>query len=182
MEKNFPTHVIVHHTAVSSTSPQFDAVDNYHKSLDFPKSSLGYYMGYQYFIERTGEVKIARKDSDEGAHTLNGWNRKSIGICLAGNFDTETPTDAQIVALRALIKRYDYPFLLHREADTRRTCPGRFFSRDLLLITQVDDIDQQKAIALKQEVDKLRKENSRLKKTIDFLNNFIVKYILRKKI
>jgi len=181
---NKATHVIIHHTAVSSPNYQFNAVNNYHKSLDFPESSLGYYVGYHWFIERDGTKKRARTDTDTGAHTLNGWNTKSIGICLAGNFDVETPTEAQIASLRDLVDMYDLPYLLHREADTNRTCPGRYFSKDLLELENIDEVDQEKTKALQEIIDELNKKVTKLEKTIAFLNDFVVKniikYIIRK--
>lgn len=66
------------------------------------RSSLGFYVGYHYLIEKTGAIRQARADDDEGAHTI-GQNLKSIGICLAGNFDVDVPTMAQVESLGALL-------------------------------------------------------------------------------
>ncbi len=96
--QNEPKEIIVHHTADVFNGLQFKKVDNYHKSIDFPISSLGYFCGYHYFIERNGELRQARRDNDEGAHT-KGRNFVSIGICLAGNFNLEFPTKEQEEAL-----------------------------------------------------------------------------------
>lgn len=96
------TKIIVHHTADASGASQFDKVDRYHESRGFPKSKLGYFVGYHYFIERDGKVKQARLDSEVGAHD-KGENYESIGIGLAGNFDEEFPTNAQIDALQKLL-------------------------------------------------------------------------------
>ena len=183
MSINNPTHIILHHTSVSSANPQFNAVNNYHKSLNFPESSLGFNVGYHKFFERDGTVIIARAKTDEGAHTLKGWNRKSLGYCLAGNFDVESPTDAQIDSVRNEMEKDGLPFLLHREADTDRTCPGRYFSRDLVEMTETDELDKRKMFDLINEVEKLRTENSKLKEKVkalekirEFWNNFIIKY------
>lgn len=53
-------------------------------------------------IEPNGTVLRYRMDTEEGAHTLKE-NRRSIGICLTGNFDVEMPTSQQIEALRGIL-------------------------------------------------------------------------------
>lgn len=99
---NVPNKIIVHHTASGGTYPQFKAVNEYHKTRNFEISSLGFYVGYHWFIEKDGKLIRARNDADKGQHT-SGENLTSIGICLAGNFDFEYPTHAQVAALTNLI-------------------------------------------------------------------------------
>jgi len=108
--KNNPQFLIVHHTGASETNPKedtshhtFEIVNAWHKKLWNFKSSLGHYIGYQYFIDKTGKVTQGRADTDEGAHTL-GKNLSSIGICLAGNFDVTEPTKEQVEALKVILK------------------------------------------------------------------------------
>lgn len=150
---NIPEALIIHHTTVSinKRSWQFSLVNNYHRwDREFARSSLGFYCGYHKFIEKNGYIITARKDDEEGMHTLNDWNRKSIGICLAGDFYKEAPTRLQLVALRALIKDYKLPYMFHREADTRRTCAGIYITRDLIdtHTPPMDKEDKEKAIEL----------------------------------
>jgi len=107
MAKNNPTNIIVHHTAVSRTKndAQINATNNYHKSQDFPLSSLGFYVGYHALIEPNGMVYVTRKDTESGAHTSqNSMNFNSIGVCLTGDFDVEEPTIEQCKALLQYIK------------------------------------------------------------------------------
>lgn len=99
---NRPDKIIVHHDGVSRKGPSFKIVDDYHKSREFPLSSLGFYCGYHYWIEKTGEIINARRLVEGGAHTI-GQNFTSVGIGLAGNFDIEDPTPEQIAALGALL-------------------------------------------------------------------------------
>ena len=112
---NRPEYLIIHHEAspVITTAHRFSLVNIYHKQRFNFISSLGYYVGYQYFIEKDGTVKQARADTDEGAHTI-GYNKKSIGICLAGNFSLELPSVKQRDALRSLLQgkvnEYHIPF------------------------------------------------------------------------
>jgi len=101
--ENIPIQIIVHHTAAVAPIPQFEAINEWHKARKFPISSLGFYVGYHYVIEKDGTVQQARKDNEEGAHTY-GQNFNSIGICLVGDFDFEWPTHEQIVSVGALIE------------------------------------------------------------------------------
>ena len=128
---NKPEVTIIHHTAVGGNSHQFNAVNSYHRSKGFPKSSLGYYVGYHYMIGKDGNIAQARLHSDIGAHTV-GWNDRSIGICLSGNFNYERPTQRQLEALRGLVKRLGLPADLHKFRQINRTCPGDNFTLDLL--------------------------------------------------
>lgn len=99
---NIPKKIIVHHTADMSMEPQLQKVNEYHKSRDFPISSLGFFVGYHYLIEKNGDVIQTRQYWEEGAHTI-GMNMSSIGVCLAGDFDVEYPTNKQMDALGALL-------------------------------------------------------------------------------
>jgi len=102
--------------------------------LKFPKSGLGFWVGYHKMIDRYGRIYTARLDETIGSHTLNGWNTKSIGICLDGNFNIEAPTQAQLMSLRSLIKQYRLPYKFHWELDGRRTCAGFYFTHALLKV------------------------------------------------
>ena len=127
---NLPDKIIIHHTADSSNLEQFDKVNNWHKTQQFPRSSLGYYCGYHAFIERNGKTTFARMYDEIGAHTL-GENRESVGICLAGNFDVEQPTEAQKNQLTqicmSLMTFYKIPInRIYGHRDFRQTsCPGK---------------------------------------------------------
>lgn len=99
-----PEQIIVHHDGVSRDGPSFAIVNDFHKGEHFPISSLGYYVGYHFWIERDGTVCQARTESEIGAHTI-GQNYTALGIGLAGNFDKEDPTDAQVKSLGELLSR-----------------------------------------------------------------------------
>lgn len=101
--ENVPLQIIVHHTASVAPIPQFDAINKWHEARKFTLSSLGYYVGYHYVIEKDGTVRQARKDNEEGCHAI-GANTNSLGICLVGDFNSEWPSEAQIIALGALIE------------------------------------------------------------------------------
>lgn len=127
LSMNTPQYVILHHTAVSreKNNAQFNATNDYHKSKNFPLSSLGYYVGYHYMIEPDGRVVQARAEKDTGAHCYQqNMNYHSIAVCLTGNFDSELPTQAQIDAALKLVTRLQGSYKI---ADTH-VVPHRFFA------------------------------------------------------
>lgn len=129
-----PNFIMIHHSAVSYTknADQFIANNNYHKAQWNFKSSLGYYLGYNYEISSKGKVRQARKDGEETAacYQKSMNNGRCIHICLDGNFDIEKPTPNEIYALRDLMKSLNvkYKFnplniVFHRDF-AQKTCPG----------------------------------------------------------
>lgn len=140
--KNIPTKIIVHHTGGSDADPLSDSssftfkeCDDLHKQrFDF-MSTMGFYVGYHYYIDKYGVMTQARADDEEGAHTI-GQNTSSLGVCLAGNFDLTLPTEAQVITLKAFLldkmKQYNisakdiYP---HRKYAVK-TCYGNKLSDD----------------------------------------------------
>ena len=125
--------IIVHHTADVSNAPQFDKVNEYHKTLGFPRSLLGYYCGYHVLIERSGEIRVARFFEEIGAHD-KGENMDSIGVGLAGNFDGKKPSLEQGHALGSLLAMLTAHYGLpdgaiepHRIGDNT-SCYGKMLS------------------------------------------------------
>ena len=128
MSKNKPEYIIVHHTAVSydKNPDQFEATNNYHKSLGWGM------IGYHYEIAKNGKLYKGRNENMVGAHTKEeSMNYKSIGICLDGNFDVELPTEEQQDTLKDLIVdimgRHTIPsqnIFPHRHFATYKSCYG----------------------------------------------------------
>lgn len=121
--------IIWHHSAAESPTPQFAAINEWHKARAFPLSSLGYYVGYHYVIEKDGSVIQARKDAEIGAHDT-GENMDSIGICLVGDFTNSRPTLAQEKSFASLLRKLMLTYNIsvnsiepHRRDDTTE-CPG----------------------------------------------------------
>lgn len=146
--RNNPTVIITHHTGGTDAQPLADSsnytveqCDRDHKAnprinLGYP-SSLGYYVGYHYYINKSGQVTQTRLHTDEGAHCF-GMNRSSIGVCFAGNFDLTRPTEAQMMAwyklYGELLKQYpNIPTYPHRKYATK-TCHGRNLSDDFFAV------------------------------------------------
>lgn len=121
-----PQYIIIHHT--EEVGWNIYKVDEYHKSLGWNG------IGYNYFIEEDGRVEEAR-GMNIGAHTI-GFNNKSIGICLSGNFDFDYPSNEQIESLYKLCNYFMNIYnieksrvLGHREINgVNKSCPGYNFN------------------------------------------------------
>ncbi|MDR7077326.1 N-acetylmuramoyl-L-alanine amidase [Neobacillus niacini] len=93
-------------------------------------------IGYNFFIEENGEI-IKGRGYHVGAHAFS-YNQKSIGICLAGNFDIHTPSIEQLNSLSKLcIFLLDQNnlstthILGHRELKgIEKSCPGKNLNMD----------------------------------------------------
>lgn len=136
---------ILHHSADSSPGDQFDKINASHKSRGFPVSSIGFYVGYQAVIEKSGDLRRSRGWDERGAHTAASCegepcNVNAIGVCLAGDFTKEEPTMEQLDTLYRLWRDLGYPkTLLH--SDVKRTaCPGNFPFRNALQARYVADL------------------------------------------
>ena len=129
--------IIIHHTASGRDITTLEMVDAWHKAR-WPqfKSSLGFCVGYHWLIGANW-IRQTRSNDEEGAHTY-GFNADSIGICLTGNFETETPTQYQLDELRKLVLTLlgqyglqEKDIYCHRDL-TATLCPGRNLTKEML--------------------------------------------------
>ena len=126
-------YLALHHTAVEGNFPQLYAVNRYHKEKWNMISSLGWYVGYNYFCEKNGirtniraigEETIAQK-----GHNCDIKERcDTISYCWAGDFRVEQPTEKQKEDFKNLVTelREKYPDIKvvgHRDLQTDRSCP-----------------------------------------------------------
>jgi N-acetyl-anhydromuramyl-L-alanine amidase AmpD len=128
---NNPEYIIIHHSATKQGDAE--TFRRYHVQVNGWKD-----IGYHYVINNgtykpDGLIEKGRGEKEVGAHAI-GYNNRSIGICLVGNFDEDRPTEAQMQALVQLCKdimqRYNIPaknVLGHRETGAKKTCPGKNF-------------------------------------------------------
>jgi len=126
---------MIHHSAVSYTknADQFVANNSYHKEQWNLKSTLGYYLGYNYEIAKSGLKKQARQDGEQtvACYQNNMNSGQCIHICLDGNFDVEKPAPPQIFALRdllkILVKKYgiNKNNIVFHSQFAPKSCPGK---------------------------------------------------------
>jgi len=182
----FKYHVI-HHTAVSRTkqSKQLLAVNRFHhEDRKYPISSLGYNIGYNYFIDVDGTRTQTRKEGEETmaqvGHNCDVPERcDAISTCLAGDFNVELLTDKQIEALRERCREVErlYPGIehtFHKSVQNNRTCPGKLFTEEYLntRILQISKPEPDEADKIKQN---LQTQVTLLNKVIELLRLLITK-------
>lgn len=186
--KNIPTEmIIVHHTGGVDSDPLFDTsnqtfevVNQYHKEKWNFKSSLGYYLGYHYFIDKAGKITQARADSDEGAHCI-GHNLTSIGICLAGNFDITMPTTAQIESLKWLLndKMETYGItpdkIYPHRTYSQKSCYGKNLSEDWAR-NLVKPVVEKVTVPCQAERDIIKQQEIQMGR-LQSLLNWIISYL-----
>ncbi len=126
-------YIIIHHSSRNFDCPLF--IKLRHKYLRGWSDT-----GYHFIIGngilcKDGEVYRARSTKYVGAHAY-GYNKKSIGICLIGNFDSNTPTDKQYQSLISLIRSLQIDFKINKVIGhietglSKKSCPGKYFFLD----------------------------------------------------
>lgn len=166
-------YLAIHHTAVSrlSGNSQLNGVNAYHKQKWNARSTLGWYVGYNRFIDVNGAFTETRVIGEETianrGHNCDIEQRcDTISICLAGNFNSELPSDVQIKVLQdqiALIQKGypDIEITFHRDLQANRTCPGKLFTKEYLKIRilqevkKPDTVDKEKAEKIAELMEKI---------------------------
>ncbi len=125
-----PTHLIVHH----SFSPGNDITDwaaAVRGVWNFHVNSNGWSdIGYNWLIDPQGVIYQGRAwidsmDNAQGAHFC-GFNRATMGVCMLGDFNSITPTEAaqrslvRLLAYRASVNALD-PRAISFHANSNRT-------------------------------------------------------------
>lgn len=135
-------HVRVHHTAgaVDAVRFNYEAEADYVKGRDaqeavmrriqrFHQRDRGWVdIAYNYVIFPSGDVYEGRGYQKVGAHT-DGHNH-DIGICFAGNYETQKPTVRQLIAywkLRRHLRSKGAKIIGTRphRATSATSCPGK---------------------------------------------------------
>jgi N-acetyl-anhydromuramyl-L-alanine amidase AmpD len=119
---NKPIDLIVHHTASKTISPE--NINEMHI-----KEGWGG-IGYHFYIRKDGTIYKGRPENTIGAHSI-GRNKNSIGICLEGNFESESPTEEQKNSLVKLstdmIIKYNLEGIIGHGDVYETLCPGKNF-------------------------------------------------------
>lgn len=155
------THIIIHHSDTKDTGAvEWEAIKLFHMKQN-GWADIGYHWGIEE-VEDGVKILKGRPMTEIGAHTRDGrFNRRSIGVCLVGDFDLVKPTQRHIFIAKCFIRELQTKLRVssenvigHREAQAiahvavrnRKTCPGRRFNmndfrHDLLHIKKGDIID-----------------------------------------
>jgi hypothetical protein len=118
------TEIIVHHSDSARDTTTFEEIRQWHLEKGWID------IGYHGVILSDGSFHVGRPDNVMGAQALN-HNFDSLGFCVTGNFEVETPTEAQIhtliQVLAAKCKAHNVPAKAikgHRDVDDT-SCPGK---------------------------------------------------------
>ena len=87
--------LVIHHTGFPNEDKDSTAAA-IHKFHQQERKWAG--IGYHYLIRKNGMIEQGRRPEAVGAHASH-YNKKSVGICLAGNFEIGKPTEAQMDAV-----------------------------------------------------------------------------------
>ena len=132
-------YAVLHHSQVrASFRPrQLYMVNDYHKKKFGSKSSLGWWVGYNWFCDVDGTLTQTRLVGERTA-AQQRHNLDSDSICLAGDFNIDLPTEAQIKVLRRWIAvRTHLLFRFHRDLALR-TCPGKNITKEWIRAAVVE--------------------------------------------
>ena len=127
-----PMKMTVHHSAGSPSHTDANVLSQIGGwEKDHMKRGFGR-MGYHWVINGLGSVVEGTGTQLVGSHTRAN-NAGNVGICLAGNFDKQEPTDKMLASLVGLMAyvgaRYDMDtrspdFVRGHEHYVEKSCPG----------------------------------------------------------
>ena len=128
--------IVIHHTGFPNVDKD-STVAEIHKFHQEVNGWAG--IGYHYLIRKNGMIEQGRRPEMIGAHALHN-NQKSVGICLAGNFDIGKPTKEQLAAVKELTawlcQKYNLDpmakgvIIGHRDVNDT-ACPGEHMYKKL---------------------------------------------------
>lgn len=154
--------LVYHHTANPSGKYQVESVIQQHLV------KFGQRGAYTYFIEQSGLIVQLHEDDFIGHHAGN-WliNVRSIGICLAGDFTKQKPTEAQILSLTLLTGELQHRWgiqddrIKHHSEIKPTACPGTDL-RALVFVRRTKLLEG-KALRIRREIDREPQRKYRLK-------------------
>lgn len=132
LDKRLVEFIIMHHSNRVFDCPVF--IKMRHKFLRGWSDTGYHFIIGNGVLSKNGKIYNGRSVDFVGAHAY-GYNPKSIGVCLIGNFDKVKPTFKQYRSLISLLKilKSDYNIqtkniISHNETkNCLKTCPGKFF-------------------------------------------------------
>lgn len=166
-----PIAIVVHHEAGNNG---FGAVNEYHRTKWNFRSTLGFYIGYQWYYDKQKGWIQGRAETEEGAHTLGGWNRKAVGVCVQGDYSKETLSGEVKKELwdkiEEIRKRWNIPqseVFGHKELQLSKptTCPVSlmFFVQSYRNTPNENIVDLERKVGKLQKIVKLLMQLVRLK-------------------
>lgn len=115
--------IYVHHSASSQKKTTPEMIDQWHKDRGWNG------IGYHFVVTFDGTIHRGRDVAVVGAH-CKGKNRRSIGICVTGNFNSDSVGTHQESSLSLLLAGLMATYSLEKEAvfghreHGQTECPG----------------------------------------------------------
>ena len=134
--------VVLHHSGSAMERTTIHSIHRWHLQLGW----LG--CGYHYVIHSDGSIFQGRALDVVGSHA-RGFNDRSVGICVVGDFELEYPLLCQQEALGKLLvylindKLGGQSLSIKRHKDVAATlCPGRNFSYFIPVSREIEKTDR----------------------------------------
>lgn len=163
---NYPEYLIVHHSGGTDAQPLLDTSNHTAKIMESYHLSKGWEgLGYHYVIHKNGDVWKGRPEHYHAAHTV-GYNNKSIGICLSGNFDATLPTKEQEKSLATLLSQLQLKYNI----GMNRIIPHRKFANKSCYGNRLKD-DWARNLIIQEEKVPITVPKSRLAQITNYLMN-----------
>ena len=176
MQINNPKYIIIHCTDYSyrNIADQFLACNGWHRDRGFPKSSLGWHIGYHRVITNGKNYK-AKEDNEVGAHCnqhVDGLslNFQSLGIVCGfdGDIEMMLPEDYKLFQeqIWSWQDQYQIPpskIRFHRHYATDKTCPGSLITGQWLsdlLKRPLPILDVKKNLCTDEDIKKIKWYNN----------------------
>lgn len=115
--------IVVHHSASARDRTTPSMINDWHVQRGWPG------IGYHFLIDGRGDI-FQTQPIDVVSYHVGGNNTPSVGICLTGNFETESPSAAQLTALQRVVRDIQQitgkklEIVGHRDL-TATLCPGK---------------------------------------------------------
>lgn len=108
---------------------QLRGVNNYHRDLWNSKSSLGFYVGYNEFVDIDGKRTKTRAEGEETMAVIGHNQDGTYHVCFALDGDKQSFNDKQKqVYLEIREEHSEKTLTLHKSIQKNRTCPGGYIS------------------------------------------------------
>ena len=154
--------IVLHHSGSDAYRTTIHSIHRCHLQRNW----LG--CGYHYVIHQDGSIFQGRPADTVGAHA-RGYNERSIGICVVGNFEIEYPTIYQQESLGKLLvylindKLQGQSLSIKRHKDVTATlCPGKNFTYFIPVLDYKS-----------KEYEKLKGKIKTIIETIEKLKNYV---------
>ncbi len=133
-------YIMIHHSLTKDQQVvDWKAIKKYHIEVRGWRN-----IGYHYGVEKVNgvyQVMLGRDLNIPGAHCKEeNMNRRSVGVCVVGNYDKKKPPLALLKFLACavvlpLMRQFRISvcnIVKHREYATYKSCPGAMFDVQLL--------------------------------------------------